>query len=393
MTATPNPAKALRHIEQLWPRLIRRNPQDSGTLIGLPRPYFVPRDGGANGGMFQEMYYWDSYFISLGLVGTPLASGIVDIAENFAALVERFGLIPNGSRYYFLSRSQPPFFTRQIALALANGLAPDPAWLRRMAALAERELETVWMGEHQPHHRRVYAGLSRYFDINYLDMLASCESGWDHSTRCDDAWLDHVPVDLNSLLYVAEGDLADFADRLGDAARAAHWRARAMARQATLQRLFWDEDAGLFLDFNFRRELRNPLPSLATFYPLWAGWATPDQAARIVAQWLPRFLQPGGCVCSLDTRAGRQWAWPNGWAPLQWLVASGLDRYGFAAEARDVRRRWVRTCVEVFERDGAMHEKYNVVEPDVPGEAGLYGHLQGFGWTNGVLVDFVRQGL
>jgi alpha,alpha-trehalase len=139
------------------------------------------------------MYYWDSFFISLGLVGTPYAHLIADVAENFAALIERFGVIPNGTRYYFLSRSQPPFFTEQIKLARA--VAPptsevaSPAWLARMLGLAEREHETVWLGTAQPHHRLVHRGLSRYFDINYLDVLASCESGWDHSTRCDDRWL------------------------------------------------------------------------------------------------------------------------------------------------------------------------------------------------------------
>lgn len=383
--------RVLEHIERMWEPLTRFQPHDAGTLIGLPRPYVVPSDGA----MFQEMYYWDSFFISLGLVGTPHAHLIADVAENFAYLIERFGVIPNGTRYYFLSRSQPPFFIEQIKLALAA--APEstgaPGWLARMLDLAEREHETVWLGTAQPHHRLVHRGLSRYFDINYLDVLASCESGWDHSTRCDERWLEHLPVDLNSILYARECDLADFAERLGQPERAARWRARAAARQATIVELMWDETEGFFFDYDFRAEQINPHASLAGFYPLWAGLASAEQAAKIVERWLPRFQQPGGLVTTLTEQAGRQWAWPNGWAPLQWLVAAGLERYGYRAEAREARRRWSETCLNAFERTGAFWEKYNVVAPHASTEEGLYGQLHGFGWTNGVLVDFLRQGL
>ena len=55
----------LAHIESYWPKIIRRTPRQRGTLIGLPFPYLVPSDGA----MFQEMYYWDSYFIAQGLGG------------------------------------------------------------------------------------------------------------------------------------------------------------------------------------------------------------------------------------------------------------------------------------------------------------------------------------
>ena len=183
----------LTYIAEYWPRIIRSNPRQHGTLIGLPHPYLIPSDGA----MFQEMYYWDSYFMSLGLVGTEHEQLIVDMTENMASLYRRFGIIPNANRYYFLSRSQPPFFTALIRLAhdvkRRQGAPDADAFLRRMMRLAEHEHETVWLGTAQPHHRQVYRGLSRYFDINYLDTLAACESGWDHSTRCDDRWLAHLP--------------------------------------------------------------------------------------------------------------------------------------------------------------------------------------------------------
>lgn len=386
-------APVLATIEAYWPRLTRRTPTDVQTLIGLPNPYVVP----GVGAMFQEMYYWDSFFTALGLVGTARDGLVVDIAENMAYLIERFGMVPNGSRYYFLSRSQPPFFTQTVKLALGVKQAHDEspqalqAWLLRMLRAAEAEQNTVWQGTAQPHHRLVHEGMSRYFDINYLDMLASCESGWDHSTRCDDRWLSHLPVDLNALLYQCENDLQELATLAGEGARAYHWAQRAALRAAKFSDLFWDNAQGFFFDRDYVAGVLHPTPTLAGFYPLWAGLATPEQAQRIVKRWLPRFLQPGGVVTALDQQPGRQWAWPNGWAPLQWIVAQGLDRYGYSAQAEQLRRAWCATCAAYHAQTGVLWEKYNVVDAAAEGEAGLYGHVTGFGWTNGVFVDFVRK--
>ncbi|MEE3715118.1 trehalase family glycosidase, partial [Pasteurella multocida] len=100
------------HIHALWPLLVREHAQaqEGESLLALPKPYVVP------GGRFRELYYWDSYFTMLGLV----ADGRRDLAEhmlaNFAHLIATHGFIPNSSRSYMLSRSQPPFFFRMVEL-------------------------------------------------------------------------------------------------------------------------------------------------------------------------------------------------------------------------------------------------------------------------------------
>jgi alpha,alpha-trehalase len=380
--------QVLAYIRDYWPRLIRHNPRQQGTLIGLPRPYVVPSDGP----MFQEMYYWDSYFMALGLEGTEHEELILDMVENLAFLFRTFGLIPNASRYYFLSRSQPPFFTSLIWLAhdvkRRRGDADCERFLRRLMRLAEREHDSVWMGTAQPHHRQVFGGLSRYYDINVLDVLASCESGWDHSTRCNDLWLSHLPVDLNSILHIREMDFARAADVLGEHRRADRWRERAADRAEQIQSLMWDEELGIFLDYDWVNQRRNPAPSLAGFFPLWAGLATPSQAARVVQEWIPRFEFPGGLVTTLEEKAGRQWAYPNGWAPLHWIVVEGLERCGFHAEAERIRMKWCANCARVFDATQTLWEKYNVVDVGSGPEVGLYGSLAGFGWSNSVFSVF-----
>ncbi len=381
----------LEHIDAYWPKLIRFTPSDDGTLIGLPKPYLVPSENA----IFRELFYWDSYFTALGLQGTPLEQHIVDIADNLAHLYERFGVIPNGSRYYFLSRSQPPFFTRIVQLALTvkqRRADPDTqVWLRRMTDIAASEHETVWLGTEHPHHRLMHLGLSRYFDVNYLDALASCESGWDHSTRCDDRWLSHLPVDLNAILYAREIDLAAAYATLGDSATAQLWQERARKRAATINALMWDEVKGFYFDYDLTAQSRNPHSSLAGFYPLWAGLASLEQAERVVRDWLPHFERSGGLLTTLEEHAGRQWAAPNGWAPLHWLVVAGLERYGFHTDAQRIMKKWCDNNALVFEQTGAMWEKYNVQTIGAQSEGGLYGSLKGFGWTNGVFKDFAKR--
>jgi alpha,alpha-trehalase len=200
-----------------------------------------------------------------------------------------------------------------------------------------------------------------------------------------------LPVDLNAILYMRECDFARAAEMLGQPDRAAHWRQCAAERAATMQRLMWDEQEGFFFDYDWVTRQLNLHPSLAGFYPLWAGLATPAQAERIVRDWLPRFEYPGGLVTSLEPQSGRQWAYPNGWAPLQWLVVMGLDRYGYTAEAQRLRRKWCDLCATVFAVTDTMWEKYNVINTVVSPEEGLYGSVTGFGWSNAVFVDFVRH--
>ena len=389
MSASYRPV--LDHIEATWDSLIRSNPTEQGTLIGLPFRYVVPSDGA----MFQEMYYWDSFFTSLGLVNTGREDLVVEMADNLAYMLERFGLIPNGSRYYFLSRSQPPFFTRQMMLAWdVKVRRKDPkrqTWLKRMVHLAEQEHETVWLGTRQPHDRQLHRGLSRYFDVNYLDVLASCESGWDHSNRCDDRWLEHLPIDLNCLLAVREADIARAHSILGNESAATGWLARREVRVRTIRSLMWNTEANCFLDYDVAKRQTNPMASAAMFSALWAGVATSAQAKRMVAMWLPRFLKRGGIVTSLKARAGRQWAYPNGWAPLQWIAVEGLIAYGFEREAFDVMRRWCDMTAKVFAETGEMWEKLNVVTAEERTEEGLYGAITGFGWSNAIFVDFAHR--
>jgi alpha,alpha-trehalase len=110
---------------------------EGSSLLALPYPYIVP------GGRFGEVYYWDSYFTMLGLKESDEIDMIEDMIKNFASLIDRYGFIPNGNRSYYLSRSQPPFFSLMVELLAevkGNGVYEELP-----SALEKEYIITGWM--------------------------------------------------------------------------------------------------------------------------------------------------------------------------------------------------------------------------------------------------------
>ncbi len=101
-------------------------------------------------------------------------------------------------------------------------------------------------------------------------------------------------------------------------------------------------------------------------------------------------LREGGLLTS-DITSGQQWDAPNGWAPLQWIAVQGLLRYGFHDLAKTLLTRWVATCDAVFHATGKFVEKYNVLDALAASGGGEYVLQDGFGWSNGVYLDFTEM--
>lgn len=417
-----------QHIKELWPILERRNRLDRGSLIALPYSYIVP------GGRFSEQYYWDSYFTMLGLAADGQWNMIEHMLKNACFMIRKFGFIPTANRTYYLSRSQPPYFSHMVRLLarhenrrltlleyLPYMLSEYKFWIKGRRTLSKID-ETAAM-------RRVVrmpdgSMLGRYFDNKstprpesmredveagdgrdgdnlekiYLDLRAGAESGWDFSSR----WFedpdeistihttDIVPVDLNCLLYHLESTIAETYQLMFQPLLARKFRRFADRRKAAIEKYMWDEKEQFFLDYDFRRGKRTSSISLAGVYPLFVKIATPVQAKAVAKRIEDDFLKKGGLVTTLF-ETGQQWDAPNGWAPLHWVVIQGLREYGYHALADKIKNAWVKTCVNVYEQEGKMVEKYNVVHPTKMGGGGEYVLQDGFGWTNGVLAALLSE--
>jgi alpha,alpha-trehalase len=413
------------HIRSLWPALTRPAdvPDPRSSLIPLPEPYVVP------GGRFREVYYWDSYFTMLGLVESGRLDLVQDMLDNFAHLVTTIGHVPNGNRTYYLGRSQPPYLAAMVALyasttdkphalryldALerehafwmdgASKLAPGTAWRRVVRLPNGAILNRYWddipaprpesfredyaIGQTVPASRR---------EALYRNFRAAAESGWDFSSR----WMrdpkdlrtlevtDIVPVDLNSLLYFAEREIAAqlrCRGAKGDAAVADRYDSLASARRAALASAAYDPADGWFYDVRWRTAERvRDRPTLAALAALYFGLATPDEGRAVSARLARDFLAPGGFVTTLIA-SGQQWDAPNGWPPLEWLAIEGARRYERPDVADAARSRWIALNRRVFRTTGKMTEKYDVMDLSKPAGGGEYPTQDGFGWTNGVAL-------
>jgi alpha,alpha-trehalase len=115
-----------------------------------------------------------------------------------------------------------------------------------------------------------------------------------------------------------------------------------------------------------------------------------DVAEKVSTVVQKEFLQQCGLVTTLvDT--DQQWDAPNGWAPLQWMTYKGLKNYQIDKLANEIRMRWIRQNIRVYEATGKMMEKYNVMDSTLIAGGGEYPNQDGFGWTNGVALAFLKE--
>lgn len=400
-------------------------------LLYLPGKYVVP------GGRFNELHGWDAHFITLGL----LRSGRLDLARSMVDQqlyqVEHYGTILNANRTYFLTRSHPPFLGRTVlAVYEATG---DMEWLRHALPLVEKYYY-YW---NVPPHEVPSLGLARYCDLGEgpapeVESSEKDEYGLTHydrvaiwmreqppetaelylkedGTLTDSAWrsdrsmresgfdpgfrfgpfnldcLSYVPVCLNTLLWRMECDIAAIRKITGAITTRPVWLERAEARKSHIFQNLWDDGSGLFSDYNISARSQSHFVFATTFWPLWAGLATREQAARVAAN-LHRFETKGGIQTGPD-ETGCQWDAPFGWAPLTLMAVRGLHRYGYRREATRIARAFVVMVQAEFARTGHLYEKYdtNRCTADVSHllRFGYPTNETGFGWTNAAVLELL----
>ena len=227
----------------------------------------------------------------------------------------------------------------------------------------------------------------------YKGDRAMRESGFDISFRFGPfgaATHHYAPVCLNSLLYKTEKDLQQMSEMLGRRDDAQRWSDRAAQRAERIQKYLWDAQRGMFFDYNLDTSSRSTYNYITTFYPLWAGIATKEQAEALRKN-LPIFERPGGIAMS-DRDAGVQWDLPYGWAPTTLLAIEGLRRYGFNQDADRTSYEFLSNIADNFRRDGTIREKYNVItrSSETPVATGYQMNVVGFGWTNGAFLALLH---
>lgn len=384
--------------------------EENGQIVGLP--FAVP------GARFNEMYGWDSYFENIGL----LLDGKLDLAksmvENFSYQITHYGKILNANRSYYLTRTQPPFFSSMIREVYEAMPTKDLGWLKTNLEIAIKEYETVWMENGK---RLTENGLNRYFaqgiglppetepghydeilkpfaekanlsiseyeklyyqrkienkelDAYFVHDRSVRESGHDTSYRLEGICASLNAVELNAMLYKYETDFAEiirdnFENNLFNHTSES-WFLKAEKRKQLINQFLWNDEEGCFYDYNIETKNQNKFLSATSFFPLWAKIATQEQADRMVKKYLPKLVCLGGIAgCSEealaeveDDQMQRQWDFPNGWPPHQIIIWQGLQQYGYHDKAQELIYRWLWMITKnACDYNGTVPEKYDVV--------------------------------
>jgi len=376
----------LKYIQKYWKKITCSYPSDHYAHLGLPNKFVSPNDGIYK----NDQFYWDSYFIILGLVRCgkeDLAKGMVD---NFLFLQKRFHIIPMRNRFYNLGSSQIPFLTSMSREIFA--VTGDKHWFKTVMKAAEEELQSYWMNKHLTEIHVVHKGLSRYCDHYITHLAAEHESGWDMTSRFHDKCLDYLPVDLNCALYKYETDLAEFYKNVRQPRKYNHYILQSEQRRRTMNKLMWNFKKGFYFDYDYRHKRQSSFYSIAGFYPMWARMATYTQAKKM-ADNLPQFEYTYGLANSQSTGLSgeyRQHDYPNGWPHQQWIVIRGLMNYGFKNEAERIARKYLDLNKKILKETGVLWEKYNVVK-GIAGQSERYQTQAGFGWTNAVFIRLLSK--
>lgn len=429
-------------LNQVWKTLARkvkddvRVHPDRYSLIWVPNGFAIP------GGRFRELYYWDTYWIIKGMLICDMWKTAQGVIDNIISLVKLFGFMPNGGRVYYLNRSQPPMVTLMVLSYFEA--TNDFDYVKKVIDILDSEFE-FWRenrmvtfekngksytmaryyapsrGPRPESYREDYES-AEHFETEkekeqyYINIKSAAETGWDFSSRwfitkdntdrgnlTDIHTINIIPVDLNCILHRNAVTLCAWYTKLGDKTKADKYRAIAENLLYSIQEVMWRPDLGAWFDWDILNNKSREYFFVSNIVPLWTeSYNMPKKAvASAVLGYLKEHhiieadytVHFNGTPTSLFN-SSQQWDFPNAWPPLQAFIIQGLDRtqQKLAQQvALEMAQVWLRSNYKGFAEKSMMFEKYDVLLSGETGGGGEYIPQTGFGWTNGVVFEFLNR--
>ena len=391
-------------IREQMPLSVRVYQSDTLGKIGLPYPYSVP----CVQGIFQDMFYWDTYFTNLGLISIGDTVQAKNNVDNILYVINRLGYMPNATDKSMFNRSQPPYASMMVADIY--DITHDKEWLARALPVLEKEYD-FWMTQRiapnglnrhgnsaTENELRDFYGymMTRFSHLKWeipdaerikqgSHFLSEAESGWDFSPRFDFRCENFNPIDLNANLYIYEKNFERFYKEL-DLKNSKKWAKAASTRKKLMQKCMKNPTDGLYYDYDFVNNQHSIVYSSAIFNLMWANLLSGNEVKNVVENLNRLEMEYGVVACEpTDREYVYQWDSPNVWASFNVLAVKALDQYGFKTEARRVARKYVDSIVSIYNSTGNLWEKYN-------GETGTievkseYELPPFMGWTAGAFM-------
>uniref|UniRef100_A0A7E4WAJ8 Trehalase n=1 Tax=Panagrellus redivivus TaxID=6233 RepID=A0A7E4WAJ8_PANRE len=415
-------------MNAIWKKLCRKMKDEVKTQPDRYSLLYVPNQFIAPGGRFREFYYWDTYWVIKGLLISGMHKTAKGMIGNFAHIINQFGFIPNGGRVYYLKRSQPPLLTGMVYEYFeATG---DVEFIREMLPVLEKELhfwndkrnvsvpltgESITMYQYRteantprPESYREDVHLIPQDDPDaprvYRNLGSAAESGWDFSSRWfDDAktlqtidTVNVVPVDLNAYICGNLNMISFLYDKTGQKKKSLAFSTKYQQFRDNFKKVFYVENEGGWYDYNLRHAKHNYAFYASMAVPLFTQCYDHLDTAQVdklhdKLSDMHAFDYKGIPTSLLNT--SQQWDFPNGWSPLNHMLIEGLRRSGsgrMQQKAYQIAEKWVLSNFLVWSKSSKMYEKYDVDRtlPDA-GTGGEYEVQDGFGWSNGVVMDLM----
>lgn len=395
-----------KFLEEHWDNCICNMKNDEGPNIGLPFPYSVPTETDT----FRNMFYWDTYFTNIGLIYSGRIQQAKNNTDDILYLVDKFGFMPNTNNINALRCSQPPVLSLMVRDVFE--VTGDCEWLKKAYTTLEKEY-SFWMTERiapnglnrygfNASKMRNHRGTAEYYynrtglEPDFSDVerraenvIAEGESGWDYNPRFNGECTDFIPVDLNALLYAFEKNMQYFSSTIF-LLQDGIWSMRAEKRKKALRGFLWNEEKSAFYDRNYKNGEWSRVFAASAYFALMCGAVSDDEAEKMLEK-LPLVELDSGVACceKNDIPGSYQWGYPNCWAPVQFGVIKGLQRYGFLQAAERVAEKFLLTVEKCFAETGNLWEKYNAADGSI-NVTNEYEMPPMLGWTAGVYLYCLR---
>jgi len=371
-------------VETYWKawELAFRNFHEPAPGSGFVSPFI---DAAFN----KNIFLWDTAFMTMFCnVAHGLTPGIASL-DNFYVKQHETGEIcreidrTTGVDFDpWINKQRKPLFSswgfntdeHPVTIRYIGRDLPDPSPMLTLDALdnpvpAWAELESFQFTGDTARLRMVRQPLVRYYRAlqTYLmqgnGLYVTDWASMDNSPRNPSLLGGGQGVDISAQMAMFARDLAVMDSILSAPEQAAGWALEADSLSARINALMWDPEKNFYFDRTTDDRLV-PVKTIAAFWTLMGGVASPDQAGKLVAELrnpatFGRTHPVPSCAADEPEYERRGGYWRGAiWPSTNTMVIRGLERYGYDDLAREIALKHVSAVAEVYKETGTIWENY-----------------------------------
>jgi hypothetical protein len=358
-----------------------------------PRPPALPNKWFTGGGGYVGQWLWDAMFVATAYAPLDDDKTIRGVFDNYWYTIDhnpeapkgsfRYGMVPN-----FLG-PWPPLGYSQIPIlgwgcrmvyrqtndrALVEQCLPYLVLFDQWYA-SERDVDgdgLIEFGAYKPVGSAGMLQTARYETFDFHPPMDNMKLTPHPKRPGGGPWYGNVEgVEQTCFLLMQEEAIVEMAEELGKKELAGQYRQIVARRTKSVQEKMWDPKTKFFYSLDRDSHAKIPVRTIQGFLTLTCGAATREQAAELVRQlqdpkqWWATYPVP--TVAMDDPKFGATAMWRGDmWPATTYLVACGLNRYGYHDVARQLAQRMRRLIAE-----HGINERYNALTGQPIGDPGV----------------------